>query len=104
MTPTYTISIIAAEKINVQESNTNLLSVQFSIQADRVDVQTLRHGFPLDTTPETVNAELQKVLETFLSDKANAERYAVSDAENAQADETIAAIVGTEITNNEVAI
>ena len=93
------IKIRAADKITVQETDEQLLSVLFDImQGDQV-VQTLRQGFPLDITEDALTVELQQVLSTFVSDAENTARNATIDAANEQADETIAAVIGKEIIN-----
>ena len=114
--PTYTIKIQAADKITVQDTGEHLLSVLFDIVTPELDaegkevvdtegktqftvVQTARHGFPLDTPPETVQAELREVLSTYVTDADNTARNAEFAAKDAQADATIADIVGKEISN-----
>lgn len=94
----YSIRVQSAQKITVEHTGEEILSVLFNImQGDQV-VLTSRHGFSLDTSVEDLECALQKELARFTSDQANAERSADSDARDAQADATIAGIVGKEIT------
>jgi len=97
--PKYTIRITAADKLHVQESDTTILSVQFDILRDDDTIETLRHGFPLDTSGSDVESELQKVLDAYIQDAQTAESKAVYAQADAQADATIAEIVGKEISN-----
>lgn len=94
----YTIKVVAADKLHVQDSDTTILSVQFEIKRDGETIETRRHGFPLDASPENVETELQTFLEAYVRDIQVAESKAEFAAANAQADETIAEIVGKEIT------
>ncbi len=101
---TYNIQILEPEIITVQEDNSQLLSVPFQIikvAADgtgTIDV-TLRHGFPLDITPEEVEADLNQVAETWAADIALGEKSAAIEKAQANANATISAIKGLKITN-----
>lgn len=94
MEPYYHIT--AAEKIRVQDTGEQLLSVLFEIRRDKEDgsgyekLHEARHGFPLGSTAEYVRGELDKALATYNSDEAGRIRNAENDAANAQADATIA--------------
>jgi predicted mannosyl-3-phosphoglycerate phosphatase (HAD superfamily) len=95
----YSIRILSADKLTVQDTGENLLSVQFNIEsADGAVITTQRHGFPLDTTPEQVEGELSAVLAAFVKDTATQEASAEFAAQDAQADQTIQEIVGMTIT------
>lgn len=97
---TYSIKINSADKLYIQESGETILSVAFDIVDEAgVAASSQRHGYPLDTDAAAVKADLKNVLDAFVSDKEQAERNAVSEAAQAKADETIAAIVGADITN-----
>lgn len=98
--PDYTINITSADKVVVQESNSTILSVQFDIRSDGEVVKTLRHGFPLEATHDEIMTELKAVLAAHIADAANAERTAAFEAANTAADETINALVGTEISSD----
>lgn len=101
---TYSIKIIAADKLTVQDTGEHMLSVQFNIEglADGEKtaevVRTVRHGFPLGTTAEEIEAELAGVLAAFVKDTQTQDATAEFAAQDAQADETINEIVGKEIT------
>lgn len=94
----YSIRITDAEKMTVQDSGEHLLSVLFTVSKDGEPVRQMRHGFSLDTTVEELEAEAAKLLDTFVRDTENGERTAEFAAKDAQADKTIAAMVGKEIT------
>jgi hypothetical protein len=76
-----------------------VLSVQFDIEKDGEVITTMRHGFLLDTSVADVEAELQKVLDAYIQDAETAESKSEYAKADAQADETIAEIVGKEISN-----
>lgn len=121
--PKFTIKVRAADKLQVQDSGEWLLSVQFDIltnveyalteedilkpeyegkqQGDIVEVPevvaTMRHGFPLDIIPGELQGELQGVLAAYEKDSNTAEATAEFAERDAQADETIAAILEKEI-------
>lgn len=57
------------------------------------------HGFPLATKSDEVHEYLKNYLANFTANAARAELNKERDAALAQADETIAAVVGAEITN-----
>ncbi len=102
--PTYTIKVLSAEKIIVQDTGEHLLSVLFAISKKEEEkneevVYIARHGYPLETTPEALEIELQKTLSTYVTDSTNAARNAEFAEKDAQADATIADIVGKEISN-----
>lgn len=98
---TYSIKVVDAEKVRVQETGEMLLSVQFAISDGKEVVHSGRHGFPLDIKPEELTVELQKELDRFIVDGENAERNAEFAKADAQADETMSALIGKEITNKE---
>lgn len=95
----YSIKIEAAEPITVQDTGERLLSVQFQVLLNDELVVTRRHGFPISTTPEQLEVAMKAALDTFIAEQETSARIAVTDAENAQASETIAASVGKEITS-----
>lgn len=101
---THTIKIIKAEKITVQEDNTQLISVLFQIIEDLGDgsapivEETLRHGFPVGTPIEDIQAELQRVIETYESDDIVAKKTKQLEIDNEVADATIAGLEGLTIT------
>jgi len=95
----YTIKVQAADKITVQDTGEQLLSVLFEIRSGEEVLKTVRHGFPLGITVQDLELELQSVLAAFTKDTETAEATAEFAAQDAQADETIAEMVGKEITN-----
>ena len=98
----YSINILSAEKLTVQDSGEHLLSVQFNIEGTQDGetqvISTQRHGFPLDATTEQIETELAAVLAAFTKDTQTQEATAEFAAQDAQADETIGQIVGKKIT------
>lgn len=99
----YSITVVAADKVTVQETNETMLSVLFNIvdEAGTV-VKTSRQGFPLDIDQDTLNSELAKNINTFVGDTAIAEKSAELEAANAKADKTISAVVGTTVIADQV--
>lgn len=100
---TYSITILGAEKLTVQDTGEHLLSVQFNIMGaeggdDPQVISTQRHGFPLDSTPQQVEAGLEAVLAAFVQDAQTKEASADFAAQDAQADATIEEIIGKQIT------
>jgi hypothetical protein len=93
------IKIQAADKITVQDTGEQLLSVLFEIRSGEKVLKTGRHGFPLGITVPELEAEMQAILAAFTKDTDTAEAKAEFEAMDAQADETIAEMVGIEITN-----
>lgn len=101
MTPTYSIKVISADRLTVQEDNSQLLSVLFEIRRGDELVKALRQGFDITATEDDINLELSNVLVTFLSDAQQAEVNAESDRINEAADVTIEAIKDLNITVDE---
>lgn len=98
------IRIIDSEKITVQETGEQLLSVLFEIfepsetpGADPTVKATMRHGFPITATAEEITADLKTVLTTYVEEQERAVVNAEAEAVEAQANETIAALAGVEI-------
>lgn len=98
--PVYSIKVLSADKINVQADNTDLISVEFSIVKDDETVVTYAHGFPLATTHEEIVESLNFTLANYVATSEVWKRNEAFAAANAVADDTIASIVGTEITNS----
>lgn len=94
----YTSTIIGATKTFLQEDGSQFLDVAFEINKGNERLDEKRIAFPLDATPETILEEIGKYVANYAAEAeariANAER----DAIDAQADATIAEIVGKEIT------
>ena len=69
----FTLKINKAEKITVQETQEQLISVEFSMLDDvGAVVATYAHGFPITATKEDIDAALVKVADTY--DAANIDR------------------------------
>lgn len=96
----YTYKVCQAQKIMVQEDNSELISVQFEILKDGEVVTTLRHGFPLEAEVEDIEKELQSVADTWAVDVELGEKGAALEKANAKADATIERLVGGEKINN----
>lgn len=95
----YSVKITKAEKLFVQSDSSTILAIDFDVLKDGAVEVHYSHGFPLTTTKADVDAYFSDFIANYT---ANAERAAANaefDAANAVADETIAAIVDTEITN-----
>jgi hypothetical protein len=95
----YSINIVSAERLTIQEDNSQIISVQFEILNGEEVVTTLRHGFPLEATTEDISEDLGKVLATFLDDLAGSEKNAAIDKATEAAEETIVKIKGLKITS-----
>jgi hypothetical protein len=95
----YTIKIAAAEKMRVQETGEHMLSVLFNILKEGELVVEMRHGFPLETSVQFLEIAARSILALYISEKDRDERNAEFNAQDKQADETIAGAVGKEITN-----
>lgn len=94
----YTSTIISATKTFLQEDGTFFLDVAFEINKGDERLDEKRLAFPLETSSETILEAVGKYVANYAAEAeakiANAER----DAAEAQADATIAEIVGKEIT------
>ena len=98
----YLLKINKSEKITIQETQEQLISVEFNIvstndQNDETIVSTQAHGFSLDKSDEEIKSALQKVLDTYASDSARIEELKKVEEVNKEADETIAKLADIEI-------
>lgn len=89
-----TLKIKDINKLDVQADNNTVLDVTFELYEGETVLEERRQSFALGTTPDEMQAELQKVLDTYNSDRELHAKNAELDAQHAQADETIAAMTG----------
>lgn len=89
-----TLKIKDIQKLDVQADNNTVLDVTFELYEGETVLEERRQSFPLGTTPDEMQAELQKVLDTYNADRELSVKNAQHEAELAQADETIAAMNG----------
>lgn len=102
MSMQYTIEIKDARKDRHQASNENFLQVEADIvqidaEGNRTVVLTKRLGMPVASTPEEVQAECQKQLDTFISGEEQKVTQAAIDAEDDAVAATRDALVGKEL-------
>ena len=89
----YTIKKEKAEKITVQATGEQLISVTFSILDENENVVSVQaHGFSLDTEKDVIDKEIEKAMETFCSDKVITDKIEKVAELNIKADETIGKI------------
>lgn len=93
----YSIQIVSAERVTVQEDNSTVLSVLFNILNGEEIEATLRHGFSQDIAEKELSAELKKVLDSYVSDRQQYDRTAKVAKQNEQTDELISKITGKQI-------
>lgn len=93
-----TATIKGVTKVMHQETGKYFLDVRFTLKnGDEVMNEEVSLGFPLDTAPGDIQAELAKYCSTIESDGVVAEQNKAFEEANAKADETIAALVGAEV-------
>jgi len=83
------LKITSTNKEYIQSEGGNALVVSFVIIDDKDQVEYKRI-FPLESTPEAIKAELSKALETYLSEKKQAEKQRIMDEKEDAADATLA--------------
>ena len=93
-----TIDIVKVEKGTIVATGERFLDVRALITDGETTVER-NYSFAIDTAAEDVKAELAKALDLYEGEKAQAEVNAERDAEDATADDTIAALMG-EITSD----
>ena len=98
----YSLKVNKSEKITIQETQEQLISVEFNIvSTDAEDnetvVSTQAHGFALDKSDEEIKESLKKVLDTYASDSARIEELKKVEEVNKETDETIAKLADIEI-------
>lgn len=90
-----TATIKGVTKVMHQETGKYFLDVRFTLKnGDDVMNEEVSLGFPLDTAPEDIQAELMKYCATIESDGVVAEQNKAFEEANAKADETIAVLMG----------
>lgn len=95
---TYQTRIIDAQKQPTYDDKVSQLAVTFEVfevvDGQETVLTKVTHGFPLETTQEEVQAQIEKFAASMAQDKATAEASADFEKANAVADETIAALTG----------
>lgn len=94
----YKVRIDDAVKDFDLANNVKFLNVSYSILDENEDVvERRKEAFPFDTEPEDIKASLQKLLSVFVDDIIKKKENQQVDELEAQADETIEAIVDKEV-------
>ena len=98
----YLLKINKSEKITIQETQEQLISVEFDVVAvddenNETIVSTQAHGFALDQNDEDIKTALKKVLDAYASDSVRIEELKKVEEANKEADETIAKLKDIEI-------
>lgn len=94
----FTAKIIDIKKDVYEFSQEPFLNVEVSIlDASGEVVDTRKFAYKADTTKEEITASLEKMLETYVLELAQAEEQKASLELNAKAEETIEALKDAEI-------
>ena len=93
-----TIHIVDITKDSIVKTGERFLNVQTVIKDGEAEIPR-NFGFALDSTTEHIQAELQKALQVYEADKAQATENAEQEAAEASADEAIEALKGATITS-----
>jgi hypothetical protein len=80
--------------MDVQADNNTVLDVLVELYEGDTKIEDRRLNFPLATSQDELKFELTKFLDTYNSERNQAEVNAEQEAAHAQADETIAALEG----------
>lgn len=96
------IKITNAEKFDSIPDNATVIDVTYDIvevddAAGEVIVASLRESFSLKSTPEEIEAHLQKKLKSYSIEQARAAEQLEVDDTLKQADETINSLLGVEV-------
>lgn len=96
------IKITNAEKFDSIPDNATVIDVTYDIvEVDESGAETivtsLRESFSLKSTPEDIQAHLQKKLKSYAIESSRAEEQKEIDETLKQADETIESLVGVEV-------
>lgn len=102
------IKITNAEKFDSIPDNATVIDVTYDIvevneAGEESVVASLRESFSLKSTPEEIEAHLQKKLKSYAIESARAEEQAKVDDTLKQADETINSLLGVEVVVKEEA-
>lgn len=99
------IKVLSIEKQNVQESNTNQLSVRFQIIEVLDDQETVleeqKHGFVYGTTLPEIRNELRKVARAYQQDMETKEANKEFEAQDLEASEVIEGLKDAEFLSDE---
>ena len=90
----YSLAIPSVEKRNSIPDGQDYLAVQFAITRDGEEAYAGSQGFPLDSSREDIQEELERFVRTFAEDAARSEENAKVEATQQQADEVIASLEG----------
>lgn len=102
----FKIKITNAERFDSIPDNSTLIDVAYDIVesvegSEDVVVSSYRESFPLNSTREDIEAQLQKKLKSFEDEKAREEKQSEIDESLEQADATIEALRGVEVLSTE---
>ena len=89
-----TLRVLGIQKLDVQADNTTVLDVLIELYDGEDAIEQRRLSFPLDTSSEALQEELNKFLETFNLDREQGEANKALDEANASADEVISELKG----------
>jgi hypothetical protein len=96
----YTAKIIEIKKDMYQFSQEPFIDVTVAILNDSGEsVEVKKFAYKADTTEAEITADLEKMLDTYVLELAQAEEQKVSNELNAKADATIEALKDAEISN-----
>jgi len=91
-----TIKVARAEKNRIIQTGDKFLDVEFKVYAPATGkqkkpqlVETIKRGYPLETTPQEIDEDMRKILETYEKEKTQAVVQAEQEAAEKQADETL---------------
>lgn len=98
---TETAKINRATRERKLSDGTQYLDVEviFTLGRGETKVEDIRkYAYPVDTTAEAIEADLQKALATRQAERDQAEAAKASEAEADEADATVAALEGMKVT------
>lgn len=101
----YTLSVIDASPITVQDTGTQQLAVVYEIaDAEGKVVETGNRGLPIDAAPEDVAAALEIILDAFTVNVDLAEKNAATADQAEAVNKTIAAVKGMTLDQIKVSV
>lgn len=93
-----TIEVINTKKDTIVKTGERFLNVK-AVIVDGKKKHPRSWGFPLGTSAKQIEKELQKALDLYELEKAQAAAREETDKADAQADKTIEALEGTKLSN-----
>jgi len=96
----FNLRVTKISKESNVETGERFLDVAFEIFTEDEEsevVATRRLGFPIETTPKQVKAELSKYLANFKSSEARKADQSIIDTEDKNADDVISKLEGLEL-------